>query len=520
VNLIWQEMWEEMHEVKHHPEQNESSEKHVALPGAPVHAPATRGHGGWARMWQWPRRHRFLTAGVLFVLLISLFAWQLWLRNLATPSSSTRQMESPPTTTPITPKGTPYDVNLTAADGVVYAGANQTVYALHAGNGSLLWEQQTEGSILQVPLVVDGIVYVLTYRSSDSQGTLYALQASDGQQRWRFPLRTFSMPPAVEQGVVYLASPVDGLVALRASDGHQLWHAAPDIPSYETQVANGVLYVSAITANNRSTLYALRADNGSRLWRYSSQASGSPTIANGVVYQPEQGAFTALRASDGYRHWQRQVDGVSSMPTLQNGVLYLTVAKLSPGEEARAAPVTSNAASLLPVAALDVAWQGQSRAQQAFSQQLARMSVYALRVSDGTELWHFTLNNGNASLGGQITLAKQVVYVTSFVPELEGAIYALRSDTGKLIWQRTTDALPQSLLLANGKLFLGSQAEAVAALRASDGAQLWRYPIAGSVLNQPLLVVTVLYVGSNNGGVFALDPNAGKLLWYYQTGGA
>jgi outer membrane protein assembly factor BamB len=506
--------------VKHHPEQHESREKHAALPGAPVHAPARRGHGGWAWMWQWPRRHRFLTAGVLFALLIGLFASQLWLRNLATPSSSTRQTQSSPTPTPITPKGAPSSVNLMVADSVVYAGANQTVYALHAGNGSLLWQQHTDGSILQVPLVVDGIVYVLAYRGSDSQGTLYALRTSDGQPLWRFPLRTFSMPPAVEQGVVYLASPVDGVVALRASDGYLLWHASPDIPSYETHVADGVVYVSAITANNRSTLYALRADNGSLLWRYRSQASGSPTITNGVVYQPEPHALAALSASDGYRLWQRQVDGVSSTPTLQNGMLYMTVAKPSPGEEARTAPVTNNAASLLPMAALGVAWQGRHNAQQALSQPLVRMSVYALRVSDGTALWHFTLNKGNASLGGQFALANQVVYATSFVPEHEGTIYALRSDTGKLIWQRTTDASPQSLLPADGKLFLGSQAEAVAALRASDGAQLWRYPIAGSVLNQPLLVGTVLYIGSNNGIVFALDPNVGKLLWYYQTGGA
>src|SRR6266581_4848101 len=228
-----------MHEVKHNPEQNESSGEHAALPGAPVHAPATSRQGVWAWMRPWPRRHRFLTAGVLFVLLLGLFASQLWLRNLTTPSSSTRQMQSPPAPTPITPKGTPSNVNLTVADGVVYAGANQTVYALHAGDGSLLWQQQTDGSMWQVPPVVDGIVYVLAYRSSDSQGTLSALRASDGQPLWRFPLRTFSMPPAVEQGVVYLASPVDGVVALRANDGYQLWHAAPDIPSYETRVADG-----------------------------------------------------------------------------------------------------------------------------------------------------------------------------------------------------------------------------------------------------------------------------------------
>jgi outer membrane protein assembly factor BamB len=454
------------------------------------------------------------------VLLFGLFAWPLWLRNLSTSSSPTRQMQPVLTLTPIIPVGTPHDVYLTVADSVVYAGANQSVYALRAGNGLLHWKQQTNGSIWQVPLVVDGIVYVLASPSNGGPGTLYALRTSDGQQLWRFPLHTFSMPPAVEQGVVYLASPVDGVVALRASDGHPLWHATPDIPSYETHVADGVVYVSAIAANDLGTLYALRAANGSLLWRYSGQANGSPIIENGVVYQPEPHALTALRASDGHRLWQRRVDGVSSMPTVQNGVLYVTVAKPSLEEEARAAPVASHAASFRSVAALGVAWQGQGRAQLALSQQLARTSVYALRISDGTALWHFTLNNGKASLGGQFALAKQVVYATSFVPEHEGAIYALRSDTGKLIWQHTTDASPQSLLPAGDTLFLGSQAEAVSALRASDGVQLWRYPIAGSVLNQPLLVSKVLYVGSNNGIVFALDPTTGNLLWYYQTGEA
>jgi outer membrane protein assembly factor BamB len=457
---------------------------------------------------------------VLFVLLFGLFAWPLWLRNLATPSSPPRQVQPVLTPTPIIPVGAPHDVYMTVAGSVVYASANQSVYALRAGNGSLLWKQQTNGSIWQVPLVVDGIVYVLASRSNDGLSTLYALRTSDGQQLWRFPLHTFSMPPSVEQGVVYLASPVDGVVALRASDGYPLWHASPAIPSYETQVAHGVVYVSAITANNRGTLYALRADNGSLLWRYGGQANGSPTIENGVVYQPEPHALTALRASVGHRLWQRQVDGVPSTPTVQNGVLYVTVAKPSLEEEARAVPVASHAASFRSVEALSVARQGQGRAQQALSQQPARMSVYALRVSDGTERWRFTLNNGKASLGDQFALAKQVVYATSFVPEHEGAIYALRSDTGKLIWQRTTDASPQSLLPADDKLFFGSEVEGVSALRASDGAQIWRYPIAGAVLNQPLLVGKVLYLGSNNGIVFALDPTTGHLLWYYQTGAA
>ncbi len=305
-------MQEVIREVKQHREQDESSGEHAALPGALMHAPATRWRGGWAWTWPWPRRHRLLTAGVFFVLLVGLFAWQLWLRNLATPSSPTRQMQPVLTPTPIIPVGTPHAVYLTVADSVVYAGANQGVYALRAGNGLLLWKQQTKGSIWQVPLVVDCIVYVLASSSNDGQGTLYALRTSDGQQLWRFPLRTFSMPPAVEQGVVYLATPVDGVVALRASDGYPLWHTTPAIPSYETRVADGVVYVSAITANNRSTLYALRADNGSLLWRYPIVGSvlNQPLLVGNVLYVgSNNGIVFALDPDVGKLLWHYQTGG-------------------------------------------------------------------------------------------------------------------------------------------------------------------------------------------------------------------
>ena len=126
------------------------------------------------------------------------------------------------------------------ADGVVYATAGQSVDALNASTGALLWTFATRDNSGSSPAVANGVVYV-----GANFGTLYALDATSGAQLWSAHLIHYGNSPAVANGVVYVTSNQE-LYALNARTGAKLWvyknNPVSDFLVYPA-VLNGMLYV-------------------------------------------------------------------------------------------------------------------------------------------------------------------------------------------------------------------------------------------------------------------------------------
>jgi eukaryotic-like serine/threonine-protein kinase len=116
------------------------------------------------------------------------------------------------------------------------------LYALDAKTGTQLWSffSKLNGTSAS-PAVADGVVYI----NSDQ---LYALDAKTGTQLWSFPKTGSS--PAVANGVVYMGS--DQLYALDAKTGTQLWSYPIDSVYSPPAVVNGMVYV----ADRAGSVYA------------------------------------------------------------------------------------------------------------------------------------------------------------------------------------------------------------------------------------------------------------------------
>jgi len=154
-------------------------------------------------------------------------------------------------------------------------------------------------------------------------------------------------------------------------------------------------------------------------------------------------------------------------------------------------------------------------------------NVYALNAETGAKLWSYA--TGNLYLDSSPAVANGVVYVSS------GNVYALNASTGALLWSYTTGGgssstgallwsyttgglyLDSSPAVANGVVYVGSEAGNVYALNASTGALLWSKE--ASAESSPAVANEVVYVGSGRGGVYALNASTGALLWSYTTGG-
>lgn len=203
---------------------------------------------------------------------------------------------------------------------VVYFGSSSDVpgetgrvLAVRSNDGSLIWSFATEQTLSTAFLVDAGTLYAV-----DDGGTIYALDARTGTQRWSIRLTDDApfvftyygapllidgrivvssgspMSVAAGNGAVFVARPADPWIegdshvyAISPRDGQILW----DTPGY---------------ADLDGGLFALSLDDGSFMWsRSGTPAYLGPAYANGTVYYGEHAPtrLIALDALTGREQW-------------------------------------------------------------------------------------------------------------------------------------------------------------------------------------------------------------------------
>lgn len=129
------------------------------------------------------------------------------------------------------------------------------------------------------PAVTGGGVYLADYL-----GTVYALDATDGRDRWRIATEARSSvePVLVAAGHVHVGSG-KGLYTLDAVTGTPKWRfqAGGDIVGAPA-VAEGRIHFGSTD----HLLYTLKADDGRLRWKLATggEITGSPVVRDGVVY--------------------------------------------------------------------------------------------------------------------------------------------------------------------------------------------------------------------------------------------
>lgn len=159
----------------------------------------------------------------------------------------------------------------TVAEGVVYAGLSDNLFALDAASGEPLW--QFPPLYFYPALEVDGGVVYFTGIREYTRSYVYALDAGSGQQLWRIEIKNLVIaPPVVADGVVYLASngtdwsAYDSIFyALDSKTGEELWRYESGTKNNSSPlVVEDVLYGGADGGHQ----YALDAKTGEELWRF------------------------------------------------------------------------------------------------------------------------------------------------------------------------------------------------------------------------------------------------------------
>ncbi|MEU5220074.1 PQQ-binding-like beta-propeller repeat protein [Streptomyces sp. NPDC020807] len=172
-----------------------------------------------------------------------------------------------------------------AEDGCVYVSAGTRVLSIDIAAGHVRWHFEAPAVFLSPPAfapgpaVTGGGVYL-----SDHLGTVYALDATTGQDRWRIATepRQSSEPVLVADGNIHVGSG-SALYTLDAVTGTPRWRFA----------AGGELVGSPVVADGRihfgsadHVLYTLDATGGQLRWKLATggEITGSPVARGGVVY--------------------------------------------------------------------------------------------------------------------------------------------------------------------------------------------------------------------------------------------
>lgn len=314
--------------------------------------------------------------------------------------------------------------------------------------------------------------------------SLAAFRASDGAVQHvnpSTPVPEGAQAAVFSQGIVYRLT-VPGLApdptatlpatlsATRISDHTPLWNVRTDaIFTSSLLLVDGVLYLGTWWDSTGTfdphinAVYAFSASDGALRWKHSlaDTLDGPPVVSNGIVYVMAGQTALALRASDGVTIWQA--------PTTTSGQ-----------QQIISAWQTVANGVLYAYASLDTP-NGQ---KDDFG-----VKVFALRLSDGATLWHVAPGTDVFPAQGP------------FAPVVADGVVYVRLAPVKF----TTDQYPLQLL----------------ALRATDGATLWRYTSTHGDTGQkgipniypPAVANGVVYVTEDGGNLTALSASDGHMLW-------
>ncbi|HOX79955.1 MAG TPA: PQQ-binding-like beta-propeller repeat protein, partial [Bacteroidales bacterium] len=100
------------------------------------------------------------------------------------------------------------------------------------------------------------------------------------------------------------------------------------------------------------------------------------------------------------------------------------------------------------------------------------------------------------------------------------SFFCLDAQDGSLIWQfKTGREIRSTAAINDGLLWFGSFDHHVYCLNANNGRMKWSFETKDWVFSSPAVLNGILYISGIDGNIYALDAYSGKLKWNYETEG-
>jgi len=231
-------------------------------------------------------------------------------------------------------------------------------------------------------------------------------------------------------------------------------------------------------------------------------------VADGLLYLGSRGRVRAFDAETGALRWSVAINGTVVMPlVVADGVIY--------------GGTDTGFATAIDAKTGVIKWSTQFNPYDTVSAPAVAhgiayfnsdMNINALDTRTGALLWQQHLDNEMEHPG------VPAVYKDLVITRSDSHLSAYDAKTGQLRWWVATDSSMGSIALAGGHVF------------AAGPVYLWSYDAAtgkyqygnyvGSDIDEtPALANGVVYLGSNAATISAFDSDNGKLLWQAPTAG-
>jgi outer membrane protein assembly factor BamB len=332
--------------------------------------------------------------------------------------------------------------------------ADRGLYALRAGDGSILWRFETLGVVQCEPLY-DAALDVVYFGSHD--GALYAVKARTGELLWRFMSGAeIARKPVLDGETLVFANAADQLFAVDRRTGASKWRAQRT-PAAGMEIAG-----------------------------YS-----GPSIAFGNVYLGySDGHVSAYDVHDGTERWTPVDLGAESERGLATeSARYLDVDTTPIADVNPAGRVVYVASYVGGIFALDA-----ESGKRVWSND---------RATGVTELTMFrepahAPSAGGPFAGGPTVPERKVLLATSATT----GFWGLDPVTGRSLWQQP---VPDGA---------GGDANAAAAARATRGAAttMAGHPPPDGGMTVPVPIAGALLIGTSRYGLFLVSPRNGRVI--------
>lgn len=225
------------------------------------------------------------------------------------------------------------------------------------------------------------------------------------------------------------------------------------------------------------------------------------------------------------------LDGIMPASLFPVHPVAVTLARGAPFEPPRRPPLDAPAAvPAWTYGAGAALWAGPVFAAGVVYAGAADGCLHAVDARTGARRWMF-------QAGGAIRTRAVVSRGVLYVQADDGVLYALDARRGALRWKvrvcaKPVERLPfddpgsrydrfgSDVVVAGGRLYLGTHDGEVLALDPADGRTRWRFAAGDAVLAAPAVADGHVYAGSFDGHVYALDASTGALAWKRDTRGA
>ncbi|SNX61954.1 serine/threonine protein kinase [Streptomyces sp. TLI_55] len=303
--------------------------------------------------------------------------------------------------------------------------------------------------------------------------TLFALEAREGGDLWRFQTDAWVYALKAERGTVVTGTRGGGVQAWEASNGQKLWEISGAQTDFESPEAGPALHEGTVYVWQDARLRALDARTGDERWSYpigdAASCGGVPVrvtqAPDGYVYVSAGTRVLALDVASGRVKWHFEAPAV-----------FLCPPTFVPGPA-----VTGGGVYLADYLG----------------------TVYALDAADGRDRWRIA-TEARSSIE-PVLVAAGHVHVGS-----GKGLYTLDAVTGTPKWRfQAGGDIVGAPAVAEGRIHFGSTDHLLYTLKADDGRLRWKLATGGEITGAPVVKDGVVYACSKDRCVYALDAEKG-----------